>query len=307
MKQVIYIAEPEAINYTLVQEELEAAGYEVFLGRPDFSGSIPDHCKAVMIRSQTKITSGIKDIFPELTSVIRVGTGLDSIDTEYCRANGISIFSAPGANAEAVSEYVVMMMLVALRRLYMLSTEDIASWNRYKFRGRSLKNQTIGIVGYGAIGRLVYSQLRSLGCSSFYIYDPYLDADDAPEAARVTSLKEVLRSADVVTLHVPLTDETKYLIGGEALSYMKQGAILINGSRGGIVEEDAAVESASSGRIIYVADTVENEPQVSQRLLGSDNVIVTPHIASLTDAAETAALRLAVDNFLRRAPTLSAG
>src|SRR5690606_10080457 len=129
----------------------------------------------------------------------------------------------------------------------------------------------------------VYSQLRSLGCSSFYIYDPYLDADDAPEAARVTSLKEVLRSADVVTLHVPLTDETKYLIGGEALSYMKQGAILINGSRGGIVEEDAAVESASSGRIIYVADTVENEPQVSQRLLGSDNVIVTPHIASLTD------------------------
>ena len=100
MKKFVYVADPEAIDSTLIKEDLAAAGYTIFLGTRDFSGPIPENCHAVLIRSQSKITSTIKSIFPDITSIIRVGTGLDAIDIEYCKSNGISIYSAPGANAE---------------------------------------------------------------------------------------------------------------------------------------------------------------------------------------------------------------
>lgn len=305
MKQTVYVAEPEAIDTTLIRDELEVAGYDIFMGKPDFSGTIPESSQALLVRSQTKVTSGIKDAFPDLTSIIRVGTGLDNIDVEYCKANGISIYSAPGANAGAVSEYVVMMMLVALRKLHTLTAADISAWNRYKFRGRSLVDQSIGIIGYGAIGRLVYSHLRGLGCSSFYIHDPYINEAALPEGVKLSPLDDVIENADVVTLHLPLTRETEYLIGGEEIGRMQPGAVLINASRGGIVDEQAAAGAAKSDKIIYVADTVRGEPAINEALLGSDNIIITPHIASLTDSAETAMLRVAVDNFLKQNPTVS--
>jgi D-3-phosphoglycerate dehydrogenase len=259
-----------------------------------------------MVRSQAKVTSNVKKIFPNLASVVRAGTGLDSIDVDFCKANGISIYSSPGANAEAVSEYVIMMMLVALRKLNTLTVEDAAAWNRYKFRGRSLKNQSIGIVGYGAIGRLIYRNLRGFGCSNFYAYDPYLNQADVPEDVKLTSLDEVIESAAVITLHVPLTEETKYLIDTDEFDRMKPGAVLINASRGGIVSEQAAVSAAAEKGIVYVADVVEGEPQVSDILLGSDGVVVTPHIASLTDAAEEAMIRVATGNFLEQKATIAA-
>lgn len=304
MKQTLYIAEPEAIDVALIRGRLEAAGYEIIEGKPDFSGPVPSDVTVVMVRSQAHISSTITSIFPKLTSVIRAGTGLDTIDVEFCKANGIAVYSAPGANARAVSEYTVMMMLVALRRFNTLTTEDVTSWNRFKFRGRSLQQQTVGIIGFGAVGRLVHENLSGFGCKAFYAYDPYLTQDKMPAGVQLVSLAEMIKNATIMTIHVPLTDETKNLFDQAEFDTMRPGAVLINVSRGGIVSEQAAAQAASKG-IVYVADVVENEPQVNGVLLGSDAIIVTPHIASLTDAAEAAMVDVAVDNFLSAKPTIA--
>lgn len=305
MKQTLYIAEPEAIDMALVRDRLEAAGYEIIKGNPNFSGQVPPHVTTLLVRSRAHVTPAIKTIFPKLTSVVRVGTGLDTIDVEFCKANGISVYSAPGANARAVSEYTVMTMLVALRKFNTLIPADVASWNRFKFRGRSLKEQTIGIVGFGAVGRLVYENLSGFGCKAFYAYDPYLTQDKMPAGIRLVSLEEMIGKVNIMTIHVPLTDETKDLFDQAEFDRMRSGSVLINVSRGGIVNERSAAEAAASKGVIYVADVVEGEPRVHEALLGSDNIIVTPHIASLTDAAEAAMVEVAVDNFLLGKPTVA--
>jgi D-3-phosphoglycerate dehydrogenase len=304
MKPTIYIAEPETINLDLIRPGLEAAGYELVIGSPDFSGPDTAGCQAIFIRSQVTVGPDILTAFPRLTAVIRAGTGLDNIDVEFCKTHGIAIYSSPGANAEAVSEYTVMMMLVALRKLNTLTPDDAASWNRFKFRGRSLKGQTIGIIGFGAIGRLIHAKLRGFNPAGFYAFDPYLTQVDMPDGVTLTSLKDVIEKADIITLHVPLTDETRYLIDRDELNRMRPGAILLNASRGGIVNEQAVAEMVRTKNMIYVADTVENEPQVSGVLLGSDNIIVTPHIASLSAEAEEAMVQVAAGNFLAGKPTV---
>lgn len=304
MKPTVYITEPEAIDVSLVRNELEAADYELFEGNSEFTGTLPENVTALFVRSGTQVTASVKTIFPNLTSIIRAGTGLDAIDVEFCKANGIAIFSAPGANARAVSEYTVMMMLVALRRFNALTAADVSSWNRFKFRGRSLQDQTIGIVGFGAVGRLVYENLRGFDCEGFYAYDPYLTQEQVPEDVQLVALEDIITNADIITIHVPLTDETTHLFGQDAFERMKPGAVLINVSRGGIVDEHAAVAATERG-IIYVADVVENEPHVNEQLLGKDTIIVTPHIASLTDAAEVAMVTDAVTHFLNGRPTIA--
>jgi phosphoglycerate dehydrogenase-like enzyme len=304
MKPVVYVSEPEAIDISQIKERLETAGYEIFLGSTDFSANVPEQCEVLLVRSQTRVTADIITTFPNLRSIIRVGTGLDSIDVDFCKANGISIYSAPGANAHAVAEYVIMMMLIVLRKYHLLQSEDVHNWNRYKFRGSSLTTQSIGIVGYGAIGRLVYEYARGLGCTRFYVYDPYVKSDALPEVMMQGTLENVIRNSGIITVHVPLTNETKYLIGERELNAMQFGTILLNASRGGIVNELSVVRAASEGRIFYVADTVENEPSVRQELVDTENIIVTPHMASLTDSAEAAMLLQAVKNFLNRKPTV---
>lgn len=304
MKPTVYIAEPNAIDVALIRSELEAAGYALFEGNPEFSGSLPENVTTLLIRSGTEITSSVKTFFPNLTSVIRAGTGLDTIDVEFCKANSIAVYSAPGANARAVSEYTVMMMLVALRRFNAVTTADVSSWNRFKFRGRSLQDRTIGIVGFGAVGRLVHENLRGFDCKGFYAYDPYLTQEQVPADVRLVSLDEIISNADIITIHVPLTDETTHLFNQDTFERMKPGAVLINVSRGGIVDERAALAASKQG-ILYVADVVENEPHVDEQLLASDEIIVTPHIASLTDAAETAMITVAVANFLNDKPTIA--
>lgn len=286
MKETIYVTEPDVINLRVVRDILPEK-YELFAGNVAFSGGIPEHCTTLLIRSATTIDSHIKTAFPNLDSIIRVGAGVDNIDTAFCEQEGIRVYNAPEANADAVSDYVVCMMLVALRKIFALNPDDIMSWNRFKFTGSSISAQSVGIIGFGNVGRLVHKKLQGFGCKDFYIYDPFVRKEALPDdVTYVPTIDDVLTSSTVVTLHLPLLPETRHIINSENIKLLPEGAILLNASRGGIVDEDAVIESARNRQLIYIADTVEGEPKVKQGLLDAPNVIVTPHIASLTIESE---------------------
>lgn len=298
MKETIYVTEPKAINMRLVQSLLPET-YELFAGNTAFTGEIPESCTTLLIRSATTIGANVKTAFPNLTGIIRVGSGVDNIDMAFCKQEGIGVYTAPGANADAVSDYVVCMMLVALRKISTLTAEDIASWNRFKFTGHSMSAQSVGIVGFGNVGKLVHRKLQGFGCESFCVYDPFVSEASLPEGVTyAASVEDVLRSSTIVTLHLPLLPATRHIINRENLALLPQGAILLNAARGGIVDETAVAESVRRQGLVYVADTVEGEPLVKPELLHTESVIITPHIASLTAESEQNMIRMAVGNFL---------
>lgn len=296
----VYVSEPDAINIALVRKTLDE-DWEIIEGNPSFSGEDEniERCSVLLIRSATTVTSAIKETFPSLRHIIRIGVGVDNIDMGFCNREGIAVYNAPGANADAVSDYVVGMMFHALRKLHLLTQQDVAAWNRFKFTGRSMAGRTIGIIGFGNIGRQLFRKLQGFNCKAFFVYDPFVKKEDMPEGATyAASVEEVLRSSDIVTLHVPLIPSTKHLINKDNLALLPEEAILINASRGGIVSEADVTEYMQEHSLIYIADTVEGEPEVSKALLNTTNVIVTPHIASLTKEADDNVVVVALENFL---------
>jgi (S)-sulfolactate dehydrogenase len=299
MQQTIYVTEPQAIDTALAARELEGSSYQLQLGDTAFTSGPFSQVQALLIRSATKVDSAVTQHFPNLKAVIRVGVGLDNIDLGYCKQAGIAVFNAPGANANAVSDYVTGMVLYALRQVNLFTPEDIRNWNRFAAIGEEVAAQTVGIVGFGNIGRQLHHKLEACGCQEFLLYDPYLPKDvELPKNARMVSLAELFASSTVISLHLPLTDETHHIVNDEALATFKDGAILINAARGGIVDEAAVLAVADKKRFTYVADTVENEPQVNSALLDNPRVIVTPHIAGVTHQSEKNMVTVALQRFL---------
>jgi phosphoglycerate dehydrogenase-like enzyme len=295
--QVIYVSEPDVINVRKVRELLPE-GYELLAGDRAFSGTIPEKCGIILMRSATTVNSSIKEKFPNLQCIIRIGVGVDNIDMDFCRQQSIRVYNAPGANADAVSDYVVCMMLGALRRIFTVTSEDVTAWNRFKFTGNSMSAQSIGIVGFGNIGKLVYKKLQVFGCT-FYAYDPFIPKEAFPEdVTYMRSLASVFSKSSIVTLHLPLLPETHHVIGEDTLKLLPEKSILINAARGGIVDEIAVAEATRDRGLVYVADTVEGEPTVRKDLLRASNIIITPHIARLTEEAEENVVKVAINNFL---------
>jgi phosphoglycerate dehydrogenase-like enzyme len=298
----IYVTEPEVINSQIIHKFLPEE-WKIVEGTPEFTGDDANTCDTLLIRSATTVTSSIKGTFPQLKQIIRVGVGVDNIDMDFCNSEGIAVFNAPGANADAVSDYVVCMMLQALRKTFLLTQRDITDWNRFKFTGRSMAGRSIGIVGFGNIGKQVFHKLQSFNCKAFFAYDPFIKKEDMPVGVTCAdSIEEVLRNSDIVTLHVPLLPTTKYLINKNNLRLMPREAILINTSRGGIVNEADVVSYGQHHDLVYIADTVEGEPHVSGDMLHAKDVIVTPHITSLTKESDDNTIAVALDNFLKGKP-----
>lgn len=300
MNKTIYITEPDVINLEPVKGLL--FDYEIVKGDTSFSQP-PADCSVIVIRSATTIDASIKEKFPLLRHIVRVGVGVDNIDVEFCNKEGIAIYNAPGANADAVSDYVIAMMFIALRKINLLTPNDVETWNRFKFTGHNMSSRTIGIIGFGNIGRQIFQKLQGFGCKDFFAYDPFVKAEDMPNGVTyASSIEDVLRNSDVITLHVPLIPSTEYLINRTNLSLLKKGSVLLNASRGGIVNESDVIEHIEQNDITYIADTVENEPNVARNLLNKERVIITPHIASLTSESEDSMISLAFDNFLNSKP-----
>jgi phosphoglycerate dehydrogenase-like enzyme len=301
-KPVAYITEPEEISLDqLVRLEEH---YSLIAGNTNVNWARSQDIVGLVIRSRTIIDAELLSRLPSLQWVMRIGSGLELIDQTLLQRLGIKLFNSVGANATAVAEYVVGMMVLASRGWFKLTRESLTSWERMKFMGRELSHKTIGIIGFGEIGKAVYKRLLLWGCKDFLVFDPYLD-----EEARfrwgltfVDSLPDLLKQSDFVTIHVPLTRDTYYLLDAGRLNELKQGVILLNTARGAVVDEEALLSIMPRKKGIYVADVFEHEPTIRGELLDAPWVIATPHIAAMTEEAQSAMIRKAIDHLLAFEP-----
>jgi (S)-sulfolactate dehydrogenase len=243
---------------------------------------------ALIVRNRTQVTAALINAGPKLFVVGRLGVGLDNIDTNACAARGITIIPATGANAQAVAEYVIAAAMVLLRGVYG-STRPVVDgeWPRAALsNGRELSGKTLGLIGFGSIGRVAGRAARLLGMRvvGFDANLPTTSPVWADEATTGQTLDQLLAEADVVSLHVPLTPETRNLIDVANLSKMKPDAILINTARGGVVEEAAVANALRAGKLGGAAlDVFDHEPlAVGSPLAHCPNLLLTPHIAGVT-------------------------
>lgn len=257
---------------------------------------------AFLIRSYTKITPSLLDEYPSLKCVLRAGVGLDNVDVKACEKRGIKVINSPGSNANAVSELVVCFMILLLRRIpVQMDLLRNGEWRSKKQIGTELKNKVIGFIGCGAIGKLTTEKLRSFGVKEILAYDPYLDeATLRSRHARKCELDEVLKKSDVITLHLPLNNETHNLINKDKLALTKKGTCIINTSRGGIVNEEDLIAALKNGHIGGAAlDVFENEPNFRKEFLTLPNVVLTPHIGGFSEEGDEAMATQVVENFLK--------
>jgi (S)-sulfolactate dehydrogenase len=255
--------------------------------RPGLASLLSD-ADALVVRNRTQVDAALVAGAPRLKVVGRLGVGLDNIDVAACRSRGIEVIPATGANALAVAEYVVCTAMLLLRGAY-LSTAAVAAgeWPRPRLsEGREAAGRTLGIVGFGNIGQLVAGLAQRLGMRVIAA-DALLSAADpvwSQTGAGCRTLDEVMAESDAVTLHVPLTDQTRNLVNAERLSRMKRGAVLINTARGGVVDEAALAQALAAGQLAGAAlDVFEREPLAAgSPLTGAPNLVLTPHIAGVT-------------------------
>ena len=247
--------------------------------------------RALIVRNRTRVDARLLASGLRLVAVGRLGVGLDNIDLDACAERDVSVYPATGANVVAVAEYVVTTMLVMLRGAYHATDRVLAGdWPRTALIGREASGKTLGIVGFGAIGRAVAGRASALGVD-VAAFDPILSSGDpawsTPGVRRCDDLGAMLGACDVVTLHVPLTEATRHLVGAAEIAAMKSGACIVNTARGGVLDETAMVEALVSGKLGAAAlDVFEDEPlPAHSRLEGIPNLYLTPHIAGLTEEA----------------------
>ena len=243
---------------------------------------------ALIVRNKTQVDGELLAAAPQLKVVGRLGVGLDNIDVLQCKSRGIEVIPATGANALAVAEYVIAAALILLRGAYS-STEAVAAgkWPRASLAsGRELARKTLGVIGFGQIGQLTGRLARALGMKVIG-FDAMIPTEHPMWSAERTAARkfdEVLRDADVISIHVPLTPATRGLIDAGRLALMKSDAVLINTSRGEIVNEAALAVALKSGKLGGAAlDVFEHEPLAAgSPLAGCPHLLLTPHIAGVT-------------------------
>ena len=247
--------------------------------------------RALIVRNRTRVDARLLAAGPRLVALGRLGVGLDNIDLDACAARGVSVHPATGANVTAVAEYVIAATLMMLRGAYRATDRVLAGeWPRTALMGREASGKTLGIVGFGAIGRAVAQRAAALGIR-VAVFDPMLGVADpawrALEVRRFDNLRALLGESDVVTLHVPLADATRHLLGAAEFAAMKPGACIVNTARGGVLDESAMARALLSGKLGAAAlDVFEDEPlPAHSRLEGIPNLYLTPHIAGLTEEA----------------------
>ncbi len=244
---------------------------------------IPDY-DGLVVRSRTKVTQELIEQGLKLKVIGRAGVGLDNIDVDYANEKGIIVVNTPEAPSASVAELVIGLTISVVRHIPLAdSSMKEGKWIKSKLTGYELKDKTLGIIGFGRVGSKVAQIASAIGMSIVF-FDPYV-SDEYSKKLDVNrvDLATLLKYSDVVTLHVPLTSETYHMIGRNELTTMKKSAILINTSRGAVIDERALVESLSSGDILGAGlDVYSNEPPKNLELINLPNVICTPHIGSET-------------------------
>jgi D-3-phosphoglycerate dehydrogenase / 2-oxoglutarate reductase len=261
---------------------------------PESLKNIIEGYDALIIRSATKVTADLLNAATRLKVVGRAGIGLDNVDIPAATKHGIIVMNTPGGNVITTAEHAIGMLL-ALSRNVPEGTASLKAgrWDKKKLQGREIFNKTLGVVGYGKIGSIV-ADLASGLKMKVIVYDPYVTPEQIEKAGfESVSLEELYRRSDYITVHVPKFKETIGLLNKEAFEQMKDGVMIINCARGGIVDEDSLYNALQSGKVAGAAlDVFENEPPGTCPLIEHEHLICTPHLGASTQEAQT---KVAVD------------
>lgn len=244
------------------------------------------------------ITRKVMEACPKLKVISRYGAGYDRVDTAAAKELGITVTNTPGVNAQAVGELAFGLILAAARKIPYLNNETRAGrWIRST--GMELKGKTLGILGLGAIGKVVASCAQGFGMTVL-AYDPFINLDYcAAHQIESVSFEDLMSRSNVVSLHLPLLDSTRHMIDARAIARMPKGSIIVNASRGGIIDEDAAYDALMSGQLSGLGlDAFEIEPPVNSKLFTLDNVIATPHTGAHTKEATDNMAHASVKNLI---------
>ncbi|HET9553416.1 MAG TPA: phosphoglycerate dehydrogenase [Anaeromyxobacteraceae bacterium] len=275
-----------------VKVGLKPAELEAIIGEYD----------GLAVRSATKVTAALLEKASRLRIVGRAGVGVDNVDLEAATRKGVVVMNTPGGSSTAVAE-LALAMILSLHRHVAAATASVKAgkWEKKRFQGRELAGKTLGVVGIGNIGSILVDRCLAMKMR-VVAYDPFISPEAAAKlGVTLTDLDGVWREADVISLHVPLTEQTRSLVNAAALAKMKKGALLVNCARGGIVDEAALAAALASGHLGGAAlDVFEPEPPpAGHPLLALDNVVLTPHLGASTEEAQ-AAVAVAVAEQLAR-------
>ncbi len=256
----------------------------------------------IIVRSRTKVTKEVIDKADNLEIIARAGVGVDNIDLNAATEKGIMVVNSPESTSITVAEHTMGLLLTMARKLAIAdkSVKD-SKWEKKRFMGVELRNKTLGVIGMGRIGSQVVNRCKAFEMDAV-AYDPYLPEEVATQmGVELTNLETVLKKADFITIHVPLTPETKHLISTKEFEIMKDSAFITNCARGGIIDEDALYDALKNNKISGAAlDVYEEEPPAeNSKLFELDNIVLTPHIAASTKEAQRDAAIIVADEIIR--------
>ena len=297
-------------NHPLITEQLSEKG---FVLEEDFSSSYEQVLEkihlyeGVIIRSRIPLDAHFLEKAKNLKFIARVGAGMENIDTAKAQELSIKLINSPEGNKDAVAEHVIGTLLVLMNRLFISSNEvKKGIWLREENRGEEILGKTFGIIGYGNMGKAVAKRLSGFGCKTiFYDIKPNL----SDEFATQVSLEELQENADILSLHIPLTEDTLYMIDEEFISKMKKNFYFINTARGKNLKTSALVNALKSGKIKGACldvleyektsfENLETRNEDLEYLLNSEKAIITPHIAGWTHESKIKLAQVIVDKIL---------
>lgn len=297
-------------NHPLITEQLLAKN---FILEEDFSSSYDEVCAkiekydGIIIRSRIPLDKNFLEKAKNLKFIARVGAGMENIDIPVAEKLGIQLINSPEGNRDSVAEHVVGMLLILMNRLFIASQEvKNGIWLREENRGDELLGKTVGLIGYGNMGKATAKRLSGFGCTVIF-HDILPELSD--EFATQVSLEELKERAEVVSLHIPLTEQTYYLVDGSFISEMKNNFYFVNTARGKNVETKSLVEAIKAGKVKGACldvleyekssfENLETENEDLQYLLESEKVIVTPHIAGWTVQSKEKLAQVIVDKIV---------
>lgn len=279
----------EGINILRSHAQVDA---KLGLKPEEIIATIGDY-EALVVRSQTKVTAEIIRAGKNLIVIARAGVGIDNIDVEEATKHGIVVVNAPTGNTVSAAEHSIALMLSLARHIPQANAVlKSGAWKRNEYMGTELRNKTLGIIGLGNVGSEVARRARGLDMKLLG-YDPFVSTDYASNLqVELVTLEQLLKASDFITLHIPLTSQTRSLIGAKELAMVKPTARIINCARGGLIDEKALIQAIKEKRLAGAAiDVFETEPTTKSLLFEYDNIIVTPHLGASTAEAQVMAAK----------------
>jgi D-3-phosphoglycerate dehydrogenase len=273
---------------------LREAGMDVTargkMNEAELKEALQQDYEALLVRSGTKVTAEAINVAKKLKIIGRAGVGTDNIDVAAATEKGVVVVNAPEGNTVAAAEHTVAMMMALARNIPQANVAlKQGAWEKKKYLGVELRGKTLGVIGMGKIGREVARRGRGMEMRVL-AYDPYVNPEQAERLeVELAPLEEVYKEADFLTFHLPLTKDTRHILGSEEIKQLKPGARVLNVARGGIVDEEALYQALQEGHLAGAAlDVFEEEPLQASPLQSLDNVILTPHLGASTEEAQVA-------------------